>query len=143
MTQELSRLQCLRNYKGSRVEFLKAEKDDYIENLQMLVYLDGFKNPVFATKLNVFEFYTSTYYQMNRKWANIPFIFDPVKVEVKKIKLKDSEDKRFKKFLSRLTLRTSTMVLEEVRKSLYKLDSSMFSEKDKKPKREGVKLVSI
>ena len=80
---------------------------------------------------------------MNRKWANIPFIFDPVKVEVKKIKLKDSEDKRFKKFLSRLTLRTSTMVLEEVRKSLYKLDSSMFSEKDKKPKREGVKLVSI
>ena len=91
MTQELSRLQCLRNYKGSRVEFLKAEKDDYIENLQMLVYLDGFKNPVFATKLNVFEFYTSTYYQMNRRWANIPFIFDPVKVEVKKIQGLDVE----------------------------------------------------
>lgn len=143
MIQELSKLQCLRNYKGSRVEFLKAEKDDYIENLQMLVYLEGFDNPVFATKLNVFEFYTSTYYQMNRKWANIPFIFDPVKVETKKIKLKDSEDSRFRKFLSRLTLKTSRMVYEEVGKSIYKLDSSMFTEKDKKPKREGVKLVQM
>lgn len=143
MIQELSKLQCLRNYKGSRVEFLKAEKDDYIENLQMLVYLEGFDNPVFATKLNVFEFYTSTYYQMNRKWANIPFIFDPVKVEAKKIKLKDSEDNRFRKFLSRLTFKTSRMVYEEVGKSIYKLDSSMFTEKDKKPKREGVKLVQM
>ena len=143
MIQELSKLQCLRNYKGSRVEFLKAEKDDYIENLQMLVYLEGFDNPVFATKLNVFEFYETTVYNSERVWMNIPFVVNTTSSKVTKIKLKDSEDNRFRKFLSRLTFKTSRMVYEEVGKSIYKLDSSMFTEKDRKPKREGVKLVQM
>ena len=143
MIQELKGLQYLKKYKEARVEFLKAEGDDYIEHLQMLVYLKGFKNPVFATKINSFEFYTSRYYKMNRRWANIPFIFDPVEVEVEKIKLKKAEHQRLSKFLSKFTLKTSLMILEEVNHSIYDLNGCMFKKKDEKPKKEKEKFIRM
>lgn len=143
MIQELSKLQCLKNYKGARVEFLKGEKNDFIECLQMLVYLEGIDKPVFATKLNNFEFHTTVQYKMSRKWVNVPFIFDPSKEEVKKIKLKESEDKRLRKFLAKLTYKTSRMAYNEVLTSIGKLDSSMFTERPKKSARSNVVIVNI
>lgn len=143
MIQELTRMQCLKNYKGARVELLKSEKNNYIEHLQILVYLDGIEKPIFASKLNNFEFYTTTKYKMNKKWANIPFIFDPSKEEVKKIRLKDGEDKKLRKLLSKLTYKTSRMVYDEVLGSINKLDSSKFTERPKKPQRSNVVVVNI
>ena len=102
MIQELNKLQCLKTYKKVRITFLKDETNDYIENLQMLIFLEGFEKPVYATKLNAFEFYEATVYDRERTWANIPFIYNKITSrKVQKIKLKDSELNKLRKFLAR------------------------------------------
>ena len=89
MIQELSKLQCLKTYKKVKITFLKDETNEYIENLQMLIFLEGFEKPVYATKLNAFEFYEATVYDRERTWANIPFIYNKITSrKVQKIKLK-------------------------------------------------------
>ena len=142
MIQELSKLQCLKTYKKVRITFLKDETNDYIENLQMLIFLEGFEKPVYATKLNAFEFYEATVYDRERTWANIPFIYNKITSrKVQKIKLKDSELNKLRKFLARFNLRTVNLIFGEVMSSLNKLDGSKFSNKPQKKVREKVQVV--
>jgi len=141
MIQELSKLQCLKTYKKVNITFLKDETNDYIENLQMLVFLEGFEKPVYATKLNVFEFYDKTVYETERYWVNVPFINGTItKKEVRKIRLKDSELNRLRKFLSKFNLRTINLVFGEVMHNLNKLDASKFSNKPVGKTREKVQV---
>jgi len=143
MIQELKGFQYLKTYKKVKVTFLKDEANDHIENLQMLVFFEGFEKPVYATKLNSFEFYETTVYDRERAWANIPFIYSKITSrKVQKIKLKDSELNKFRKFLSRFNLRTVNLAFGEVMSSIYKLDASKFSEKSKLKSR-GEKRVQI
>ena len=142
MIQELSKLQCLKTYKKVKITFLKDETNEYIENLQMLIFLEGFEKPVYATKLNAFEFYEATVYDRERTWANIPFIYNKITSrKVKKIKLKDSELNNLRKFLARFNLRTVNLIFGEVMSSLNKLDGSKFSNKPQKKVREKVQIV--
>lgn len=142
MIQELNKLQCLKTYKKVRITFLKDETNDYIENLQMLIFLEGFEKPVYATKLNAFEFYEATVYDRERTWANIPFIYNKITSrKVQKIKLKDSELNKLRKFLARFNLRTVNLIFGEVMSSLNKLDGSKFSYKPQKKVREKVQIV--
>lgn len=142
MIQELNKLQCLKTYKKVRITFLKDETNDYIENLQMLIFLEGFEKPVYATKLNAFEFYEATVYDRERTWANIPFIYNKITSrKVQKIKLKDSEINKLRKFLARFNLRTVNLIFGEVMSSLNKLDGSKFSNKPQKKVREKVQIV--
>lgn len=142
MIQELNKLQCLKTYKKVRITFLKDETNDYIENLQMLIFLEGFEKPVYATKLNAFEFYEVTVYDRERTWANIPFIYNKITSrKVQKIKLKDSELNKLRKFLARFNLRTVNLIFGEVMSSLNKLDGSKFSNKPQKKVREKVQIV--
>ena len=142
MIQELNKLQCLKTYKKVRITFLKDETNDYIENLQMLIFLEGFEKPVYATKLNAFEFYEATVYDRERTWANIPFIYNKITSrKVQKIKLKDSELNKLRKFLARFNLRTVNLIFGEVMSSLNKLDGSKFSNKPQKKVREKVQVV--
>lgn len=142
MIQELSKLQCLKTYKKVKITFLKDEANEYIENLQMLIFLEGFEKPVYATKLNAFEFYEATVYDRERTWANIPFIYNKITSrKVQKIKLKDSELNKLRKFLARFNLRTVNLIFGEVMSSLNKLDGSKFSNKPQKKVREKVQIV--
>lgn len=142
MIQELSKLQCLKTYKKVKITFLKDETNEYIENLQMLIFLEGFEKPVYATKLNAFEFYEATVYDRERTWANIPFIYNKITSrKVQKIKLKDSELNKLRKFLARFNLRTVNLIFGEVMSSLNKLDGSKFSNKPQKKVREKVQVV--
>ena len=142
MIQELNKLQCLKTYKKVRITFLKDETNEYIENLQMLIFLEGFEKPVYATKLNAFEFYEATVYDRERTWANIPFIYNKITSrKVQKIKLKDSELNKLRKFLARFNLRTVNLIFGEVMSSLNKLDCSKFSNKPQKKVREKVQIV--
>lgn len=142
MIQELNKLQCLKTYKKVRITFLKDETNDYIENLQMLIFLEGFEKPVYATKLNAFELYEATVYDRERTWANIPFIYNKITSrKVQKIKLKDSELNKLRKFLARFNLRTVNLIFGEVMSSLNKLDGSKFSNKPQKKVREKVQIV--
>ena len=142
MIQELNKLQCLKTYKKVRITFLKDETNDYIENLQMLIFLEGFEKPVYVTKLNAFEFYEATVYDRERTWANIPFIYNKITSrKVQKIKLKDSELNKLRKFLARFNLRTVNLIFGEVMSSLNKLDGSKFSNKPQKKVREKVQIV--
>lgn len=142
MIQELNKLQCLKTYKKVRITFLKDETNEYIENLQMLIFLEGFEKPVYATKLNAFEFYEATVYDRERTWANIPFIYNKITSrKVQKIKLKDSEINKLRKFLARFNLRTVNLIFGEVMSSLNKLDGSKFSNKPQKKVREKVQIV--
>ena len=142
MIQELNKLQCLKTYKKVRITFLKDETNDYIENLQMLIFWEGFEKPVYATKLNAFEFYEATVYDRERTWANIPFIYNKITSrKVQKIKLKDSELNKLRKFLARFNLRTVNLIFGEVMSSLNKLDGSKFSNKPQKKVREKVQIV--
>ena len=142
MIQELNKLQCLKTYKKVRITFLKDETNEYIENLQMLIFLEGFEKPVYATKLNAFEFYEATVYDRERTWANIPFIYNKITSrKVQKIKLKDSELNKLRKFLARFNLRTVNLIFGEVMSSLNKLDGSKFSNKPQKKVREKVQVV--
>ena len=142
MILELNKLQCLKTYKKVRITFLKDETNDYIENLQMLIFLEGFEKPVYATKLNAFEFYEATVYDRERTWANIPFIYNKITSrKVQKIKLKDSELNKLRKFLARFNLRTVNLIFGEVMSSLNKLDGSKFSNKPQKKVREKVQIV--
>ena len=139
MIQELNKL---KTYKKVRITFLKDETNDYIENLQMLIFLEGFEKPVYATKLNAFEFYEATVYDRERTWANIPFIYNKITSrKVQKIKLKDSELNKLRKFLARFNLRTVNLIFGEVMSSLNKLDGSKFSNKPQKKVREKVQIV--
>ena len=141
MIQELNRFQCLRTYKKVRITFLKDETNDYIENLQMLIFFEGFEKPVYATKLNAFEFYETVVYESERKWANIPFIQgDVTKKTVKRIRLKDADYNKLTKFLSRFNLRTINLTIGEVFYNLKKLDAESFSNKPKKTVREKVQV---
>ena len=141
MIQELNRFQCLRTYKKVRITFLKDETNDYIENLQMLIFFEGFEKPVYATKLNAFEFYETVIYESERKWANIPFIQgDVTKKTVNRIRLKDGDYAKLSKFLSRFNLRTINLVTGEVFHNLRKLDAESFSNKPKKAVREKVQV---
>ena len=141
MIQELNRLQYFKTYKKVRITFLKDETNDYIENLQMLVFLGEFENPVYATKLNAFEFYEKTVYETERAWANVPFINGTAtKKEVRKIRLKDGELNKLKKFLSKFNLRTINLVFGEVMHNLNKLDASKFSNKPVAKTREKVQV---
>ena len=142
MIQELNKLQCLKTYKKVRITFLKDETNEYIENLQMLIFLEGFEKPVYATKLNAFELYEATVYDRERTWANIPFIYNKITSrKVQKIKLKDSELNKLRKFLARFNLRTVNLIFGEVMSSLNKLDGSKFSNKPQKKVREKVQIV--
>ena len=142
MIQELNKFQCLKTYKKVRITFLKDETNEYIENLQMLIFLEGFEKPVYATKLNAFEFYEATVYDRERTWANIPFIYNKITSrKVQKIKLKDSELNKLRKFLARFNLRTVNLIFGEVMSSLNKLDGSKFSNKPQKKVREKVQIV--
>ena len=142
MIQELNRLQCLKTYKKVKITFLKDETNDYIENLQMLIFLEGFEKPIYATKLNAFEFYETTVYDRERAWANIPFIYGKVTSrKVQKIKLKDSELNKLRKFLAKFNLRTVNLIFGEVMHNLYKLDASKFSNKPQKKVREKVQVI--
>lgn len=142
MIQELNKFQCLRTYKKVRITFSKDEANDYIENLQMLIFLEGFEKPVYATKLNAFEFYEATVYDRERTWANIPFIYNKITSrKVQKIKLKDSELNKLRKFLARFNLRTVNLIFGEVMSSLNKLDGSKFNNKPQKKVREKVQIV--
>ena len=103
----------------------------------MLIFLEGFEKPVYATKLNAFEFYEATVYDRERTWANIPFIYNKITSrKVQKIKLKDSELNKLRKFLARFNLRTVNLIFGEVMSSLNKLDGSKFSNKPQKKVRE-------
>lgn len=142
MIQELSKLQCLKTYKKVKITFLKDETNEYIENLQMLIFLEGFEKPVYATKLNAFEFYEATVYDRERTWANIPFIYNKITSrKVQKIKLKDKELDKLRKFLAKFNLRTVNLIFGEVMSSLNKLDGSKFSNKPQKKVREKVQIV--
>lgn len=142
MIQELSKLQCLKTYKKVKITFLKDETNEYIENLQMLIFLEGFEKPVYATKLNAFEFYEATVYDRERTWANIPFIYNKITSrKVQKIKLKDKELDKLRKFLAKFNLRTVNLIFGEVMSSLNKLDGSKFSNKPQKKVREKVQVV--
>lgn len=142
MIQELSKLQCLKTYKKVKITFLKDETNEYIENLQMLIFLEGFEKPVYATKLNAFEFYEATVYDRERTWANIPFIYNKITSrKVQKIKLKDKELDNLRKFLAKFNLRTVNLIFGEVMSSLNKLDGSKFSNKPQKKVREKVQVV--
>lgn len=144
MIQELNRFQYFKTYKKVKITFLKDETNNFIENLQMLVFLGEYKDPVYATKLNAFEFYKTTIYETERAWANVPFINGKInKKEIEKIKLKDSELNKLKKFLSQFNLRTINLVFGEVMHSLNKLDASKFSEKPKKKTREKVQVITF
>lgn len=57
MIHELGKFEYFKTYKKVKVVFLKDEENNYIENLQMLIFLGDYKDPVYATKLNSFEFY--------------------------------------------------------------------------------------
>ena len=108
----------------------------------MLIFLEGFEKPVYATKLNAFEFYEATVYDRERTWANIPFIYNKITSrKVQKIKLKDSELNMLRKFLARFNLRTVNLIFGEVMSSLNKLDGSKFSNKPQKKVREKVQIV--
>ena len=113
MTQELGKFEYFKTYKKVRITFLKDEDNNYIENLQMLIFLGDYEKPVFATKLNVFEFYETTVYNSERVWMNIPFVVNTTSSKVTKIKLKDSEFNRLKKFLSKFNLRTINLIMGE------------------------------
>lgn len=140
MIQELSRFAYLRNYKKVRVTFLKDEDNDYIENLQMLVFLGNYEKPVFATKLNSFEFYEATVYNSERVWMNIPFIVNTTSSKVTKIRLNDSELKRFDKFSSKFPIKTINLIRGEVFNSIKNLEASDFSKKPVKKKKERVRV---
>ena len=136
MIKELGRFEYFKTYKKVKVTFLKDEENDYIENLQMLIFLGDYKEPVFATKLNTFEFYEKTVYDSERVWVNVPFITNSTKRVVTKVKLKDSELNRLKKFLSQFNLRTINLVFGEVIHNLNKLDGANFTSKPVKKQAE-------
>ena len=140
MIQELSRFAYLRTYKKVRVTFLKDEDNNYIENLQMLVFLGDYEKPVFATKLNTFEFYEATVYNSERVWMNVPFIVNTTSSKVTKIRLNDSELKRFDKFSSKFNIKTINLIRGEVFSRIKSLDASDFSKKPVKKKRERVQI---
>ena len=140
MIQELSRFAYLRTYKKGRVTFLKDEDNNYIENLQMLVFLGDYEKPVFATKLNTFEFYEATVYNSERVWMNVPFIVNTTSSKVTKIRLNDSELKRFDKFSSKFNIKTINLIRGEVFSRIKSLDASDFSKKPVKKKKERVQI---
>ena len=140
MIQELSRFAYLRTYKKVRVTFLKDEDNNYIENLQMLVFLGDYEKPVFATKLNTFEFYEATVYNSERVWMNVPFIVNTTSSKVTKIRLNDSELKRFDKFSSKFNIKTINLIRGEVFSHIKSVDASDFSKKPVKKKRERVQI---
>ena len=140
MIQELSRFAYLRTYKKVRVTFLKDEDNNYIENLQMLVFLGDYEQPVFATKLNTFEFYEATVYNSERVWMNVPFIVNTTSSKVTKIRLNDSELKRFDKFSSKFNIKTINLIRGEVFSRIKSLDASDFSKKPVKKKKERVQI---
>ena len=140
MIQELSRFAYLRTYKKVRVTFLKDEDNNYIENLQMLVFLGNYEKPVFATKLNSFEFYEATVYNSERVWMNIPFIVNTTSSKVTKIRLNDSELKRFDKFSSKFPIKTINLIRGEVFSHIKSLDVSDFGKKPVKKKKERVQI---
>ena len=140
MIQELSRFAYLRTYKKVRVTFLKDEDNNYIENLQMLVFLGDYEKPVFATKLNTFEFYEATVYNSERVWMNVPFIVNTTSSKVTKIRLNDSEFKRFDKFSSKFNIKTINLIRGEVFSRIKSLDASDFSKKPVKKKKERVQI---
>ena len=140
MIQELSRFAYLRTYKKVRVTFLKDEDNNYFENLQMLVFLGDYEKPVFATKLNTFEFYEATVYNSERVWMNVPFIVNTTSSKVTKIRLNDSELKRFDKFSSKFNIKTINLIRGEVFSRIKSLDASDFSKKPVKKKKERVQI---
>ena len=140
MIQELSRFAYLRTYKKVRVTILKDEDNNYIENLQMLVFLGDYEKPVFATKLNTFEFYEATVYNSERVWMNVPFIVNTTSSKVTKIRLNDSELKRFDKFSSKFNIKTINLIRGEVFSRIKSLDASDFSKKPVKKKKERVQI---
>ena len=142
MIQELNKLQLLKQYKTARVVFMKDEENNYIENLQMLIFFPEYKNPVFASKLNSFEIIEVKKYIRKRKWENIPFFGESIPVTVKKVKIKESEFGRLRKFYSQFRFSTQNYLYDEVAIEISKLDGSKFTEKPKK-KSKPRKRVSI
>lgn len=135
MIQELGKFEYFKNYKKVKVTFIKDEKNNYIENIQMLIFLGNYENPVYATRLNSFEFYETTVYDRVRVWENIPFIHNNINHrKIKKIKLKDSEIKKLKNFLKQFNLKTIELIFGEVMRSVNKIDGSKFEERPKKNK---------
>ena len=136
MIQELGKFEYFKTYKKVKVVFLKDEENNYIENLQMLIFLGDYKNPVYATKLNSFEFYEKEVFDRVRVWEKIPFVHNNVNHRVvKKIKLKDSEMKKLKGFLKQFNLKTIELTFGEVIRSINKVDGSQFTERPKKNKK--------
>lgn len=136
MIQELGKFEYFKTYKKVKVVFLKDEENNYIENLQMLIFLGDYKDPVYATKLNSFEFYETTVFDRVRVWEKIPFVHNNVNHRVvKKIKLKDSEMKKLKGFLKQFNLKTIELTFGEVIRSINKVDGSQFTERPKKNKK--------
>ena len=102
----------------------------------MLIFLGDYKDPVYATKLNSFEFYETTVFDRVRVWEKIPFVHNNVNHRVvKKIKLKDSEMKKLKGFLKQFNLKTIELTFGEVIRSINKVDGSQFTERPKKNKK--------
>lgn len=136
MIQELGKFEYFKTYKKVKVVFLKDEENNYIENLQMLIFLGDYKNPVYATKFNSFEFYEKEVFDRVRVWEKIPFVHNNVNHRVvKKIKLKDSEMKKLKGFLKQFNLKTIELTFGEVIRSINKIDGSQFTERQKKNKK--------
>ena len=106
----------------------------------MLVFLGDYEKPVFATKLNTFEFYEATVYNSERVWMNVPFIVNTTSSKVTKIRLNDSELKRFDKFSSKFNIKTINLIRGEVFSHIKSLDASDFSKKPVKKKKERVQI---
>lgn len=135
MIQELNKLQLLKQYKKVNVVFVKDEDNNYIENLQMLIFLPEYEKPVYATKLNCFETVEVTKYRRERKWANIPFICDCIPFKVTKIKLKDKEFGKLRKFLSQFRFSTQSYLYDEISLAISRVDGKDFTNKPvKQPK---------
>ena len=101
----------------------------------MVIFLGDYKNPVYATKLNSFEFYEKEVFDRVRVWEKIPFVHNNVNHRVvKKIKLKDNSMRSLKGFLKQFNLRTIELIHGEVMRSLSKIDGSQFEEKPKRNK---------
>lgn len=135
MIQELGKFEYFKTYKKVKVTFLKDERNNYIENIQMLIFLGDYKNPVYATKLNSFEFYETTVFDRVRVWEKIPFIYNNVNHrKIKKVKLKDKEVQKLRNFLKQFNLKTIELVFGEVMSGINKIDGSKLEERPKRNK---------
>ena len=119
MLYEMNKFEMLKNYKDIKVIFKNVEGN--IKDLQMLIYVKEFDQPIYSTKKGAFEKVKKTFYKREKvKW-----IFGKTIEEEKfVIKFKEPAYKKFGKFTSKLKYSVNWNMNMLALQELEKLDAS-------------------